>query len=420
MRKGKKMDHDDWVRQELRERSLSLGFRYTPLDEIENRLARIRAGMEKEGMEGLLVIQKMDFYYLSGTTQDGLLFVPLEGKPLLMIKRELERARVESPVQDVVPLKSNREIPSLMQTRHGKVPRVLGMELDVLPVRDYFKFQGIFPGSEFTDASSILRETRKIKSPFEIDLIRKAGEIGKEVYREARGILKKGMTEIEFGGLLEAAAKKRGHEGLLRVRSLNYEAYTWHVLSGLTGGIVSQSDSPMGGLGLSPAFPVGASLKVMKAHEPILVDFGTCFHGYQADETRMFSIGKMERKFVDAYKACQEIHDAVLEDTRPGTDCEALFLKTVPLAEKLGYKNSYLGPRRLQTRFIGHGIGLELNELPFLAQGQSYFLEEGMTFALEPKIVFPGEGSVGIENTVAVTKDGYEVLTPAEQDIFQV
>jgi Xaa-Pro aminopeptidase len=420
MEKGKKMDHDDWVRQELRKRSLSLGFRYTPLDEIENRLARIRDGMEKQGIEGLLVIQKMDFYYLSGTTQDGLLFVPLEGKPLLMMKRELERARVESPILDVVPLKSNREIPSLMQTRYGRVPRVLGLELDVLPVKDYFKVQSIFPGSQFTDASSVFRETRKIKSLFEIDLMRKAGEIGRKVYREAREILKEGMTEIEFGGLLEAAAKKHGHEGLLRVRSLNYEAYTWHVLSGLTGGIVSQSDSPMGGLGLSPAFPVGASLKVMKAHEPILVDFGTCFHGYQADETRMFSIGKMERKFVNAYKACKEIHDAVLEETRPGADCEALFLKTLPLAEKLGYKDSYLGPPRLQTRFIGHGIGLELNELPFLAQGQSYFLEEGMTFAVEPKIVFPGEGSVGIENTVVVTKDGYEVLTPAGQEIFQV
>jgi Xaa-Pro aminopeptidase len=414
------MDHEDWVRQELRKLSLSLGFRYTPLEEIENRLTRIRAGMEKQGIEGLLVIQKMNLYYLSGTTQDGLLFAPLEGKPLLMIKRELDRARVESPIQDVVPLQSIREIPLLMQTHRGKVPRVLGLELDVLPARDYFKFQGFFPGSQIMDASSVLRETRKIKSLFEIDLMRKAGEIGRKVYREAKKILKKGMTEIEFGGLLEAAAKKYGHEGLLRVRSLNYEAYTWHVLSGFTGGIVSQSDSPMGGLGLSPAFPVGASLKRMKAREPILVDFGTCYQGYQADETRMFSIGEMEQKFIDAYKACKEIHDSVLEDTRPGAECETLFLKTLQLAEKLGYKDSYLGPPRLQTRFVGHGIGLELNELPFLAQGQSYPLEQGMTFAVEPKIVFPGEGSVGIENTVVVTRDGCEILTPASQEIFQV
>jgi Xaa-Pro aminopeptidase len=362
----------------------------------------------------------MNFYYLSGTTQDGFLFVPLEGKPLLMIKRELERAKVESPIKAIIALKSNREILSLIQTHSGKLPNSLGLELDILPVKDYFKFQELFPKTKFMDASSIMRETRKIKSSFEIDLMRKAGEIGKKVYQEARKILKEGMTEIEFGGLLEATAKKYGHEGLLRVRSLNYEAYTWHVLSGLTGGIVSQSDSPMGGLGLSPAFPVGASRRSMRAHEPILVDFGTCFHGYQADETRMFSIGKMRQKFIDAYNACREIHDAVLEETRPGADCEAIFVKTLQLAEKLGYKDSYLGPSGLQTRFIAHGIGMELNELPFIAQGQSYPLEEGMTFAVEPKIVFPGEGSVGLENTVVVTETGYEILTPVSQKIFQV
>ena len=414
------MNHDIWIRQEFRELSRSLGFRYTSSEEVENRLTRIRTGMKKQEMESLLVIQKMNFYYLSGTTQDGFLFIPLEGKPLLMIKRELERAKVESPIKDTVPFRSIREMPSLIQSHTGKVPNSLGLELDVLPVRDYFKFQDLFPGTRLMDAFSILREIRKIKSPFEIDLMREAGEIGRKVYQEAKKILKDGMTEIEFGGLLEAVAKRNGHEGLLRVRSLNYEAYSWHVLSGLTGGIVSQSDSPMGGLGLSPAFPVGASFKAMKANEPILVDFGTCYHGYQVDETRMFSIGKMKPKFIDAYKTCKEIHDAVLEESKPGTDCEALFVKTLRLAEKLGYKDSYLGPPGLQTRFIAHGIGLELNELPFIAQGHSYPLEEGMTFSLEPKIVFPGEGSVGIENTVVVTEKGYEILTPVGQEIFQV
>ena len=414
------MDHSDWVRKELRGLSSSLGFIYTPMEEIEHRLARVKAGMEKEEIEGLLVIQKMNFYYLSGTTQDGLLLVSLEGKPLLMIKRELERAKVESPIGETVALKSIHEIPSLIQSHIGRIPKSLGLELDVLPVKDYFKFQELFPGTKFMDGSPILREARKRKSSFEVDLMRKAGEIGKKVYLVAKKILKQGMTEIEFGGLLEAVAKRYGHEGLLRVRSLNYEAYTWHVLSGLTGGIVSQSDSPMGGLGLSPAFPVGASLKVMRAHEPILVDFGTCFHGYQADETRMFSIGKMKQKFIDAYKACREIHDTVLEEARPGADCEAIFVRTLQLAKKLGYKDSYLGPPGLQTRFIAHGIGLELNELPFIAQGRSYLLEEGMTFAVEPKIVFPGEGSLGIENTVAITEKGYEILTPVSQEIFQV
>ena len=414
------MDHSDWVGKELRELGISLGFIYTPMKEIEHRLARVKARMEKEQIEALLVIQKMNLYYFSGTTQDGLLFVPLKGKSLLMIKRELERAKVESPIQETAALKSIREIPSLVRSYVGGIPKNLGLEMDILPVKDYFKYQELFPGTQFVDASPILREVRKRKSSFEIDLIRKSGEIGKKVNFEARKILREGMTEIEFGGLLEAVAKRYGHEGLLRVRSLIYEADTWHGLSGLTGGIVSQSDSPMGGLGLSPAFPVGASRKVMRAHEPILVDLGTCYPGYQADETRMFSIGKMKQKFVHAYEACREIHNAVLDAIRPGADCEAIFVKTLKLAEKLGYKDSYLGPPGLQTRFIGHGIGLELNELPFIAQGQSYPLEEGMTFAVEPKIVFPGEGSAGIENTVVVTEKGCEILTPVSEKIFQV
>jgi len=414
------MNHQDWIRKELRGLAISLGFKYIPLQEIEDRLTRVRRGMKEQGIEALLVVQKMDFYYLSGTTQDGLLFVPLEGKPLLMIKRELERAKVESPLEDVVASNSLRELPSVIKDHLGRLPQTLGLELDVLPVKEYFKYQDLFSGVRLLDSSSIFRDARKIKNPFEMDLMRAAGEIGRKVYLEARDILREGMTEIQFGSLLEAVAKRHGHEGLLRVRSLNYEAYSWHVLSGLCGGIVSQSDSPMGGLGLSPAFPVGASLRVMRAHEPILVDFGTCYHGYQTDETRMFSIGKMEQKFIDAYNACREIHDAVLEEVRPGADCEALFVKTLHVAEKLGWRESYLGPPGLQTRFIGHGIGLELNELPFIAQGQSYPLEERMTFALEPKIVFPGEGSVGIENTVVVTQSGYEILTKVDQDIFEV
>ncbi|MDH4135727.1 MAG: aminopeptidase P family N-terminal domain-containing protein [Anaerolineae bacterium] len=96
------MNHTDWVRGELEELSKSLGFRYVPKQELEDGLTRLRKGMEKEGLEAFPVVQKIDCYYPSGTTQDGLLFVPLEGKPLLMVRREVERVRVESPLEVVV------------------------------------------------------------------------------------------------------------------------------------------------------------------------------------------------------------------------------------------------------------------------------------------------------------------------------
>lgn len=414
------MDYKAWSESELKGLFKSMGYRLTPREEIDQRIAKLRTGMEKDEMDGVLVIQKMDLYYFSGTAQDCLLYIPLRGDPLLMVKRELNRAKLESPLDRAMNVRSLRDLPSIINEHFNGQPKILGLELDVLPVLDYFRLKGFFPDTRFKDVSHSIKNLRKIKSPFEIELIRSAGKIGEKVFLEAKGFLEKGMTEIAFGGLMEAAAKKYGHEGLLRVRSLNYEAYSWHILSGVTGGIVSQSDSPMGGLGLSPAFPVGASSKIINAHEPILVDFGTCFHGYQADETRVFSIGKMDQKFIDAYKVCHEIHDAVLDDVKPGVDCETLYRNTLNMAKRLGYGDNYLGPSGMQTRFIGHGIGLELNEYPFLAQGHTYPLEVGMTFALEPKIVFPGEGAVGLENTVLVTSDGWEILTPLEQGIFEL
>jgi Xaa-Pro dipeptidase len=412
--------HDEWVITELEEWSRSLGFRYTPRDEIDLRLKKVREGMAGKGIEALLVVQKMDYFYLSGTTQDSLLFLPLEGEPLLMVKRELERARIDSPRPHVVGFSSTDELPALIGDHWGRLPGNLGLELDVLPVRDYRMYEELFPQSELVDSSSIIRQTRKIKTPFEVDQMKRAGEISRQVYQEARGFIKEGKTEIEVGGLMDLTGKRYGHEGLTRVRSMNYEAYTWHVLSGPTGGIVSQSDSPMGGLGVSPAFPVGGSLKKLERHEPILVDFLCVYHGYMVDTTRMFSLGKMEGKWIAAYDAMRRVHDAVLKETRPGANCQELFRKSLRLAHEMGYGDSYLGPPGLQTTFVAHGIGLELGEFPYLAEGHDYALEEGMTFSVEPKVVFPGEGTVGTENTVVVTEDGYEVLTPVPEGIVEL
>src|SRR4030042_5756991 len=155
------MNHSEWIQNEFRKMSEGLGFLFTPREEIENRLARVRASMRKKEIEALLVIQKMDYFYLSGTTQDALLFVPLEGQPLLLVRRELERAKVESPVEDVVATKSMRDLPLLIKNHYGRLPTNLGLELDVLPVKDYFRYQELLPGIQFLDSSSILRDVRK-------------------------------------------------------------------------------------------------------------------------------------------------------------------------------------------------------------------------------------------------------------------
>jgi len=386
---------------------------YASKEEIDNRIYKLKDLMEKASLDGAFFHYKIDYYYLSGTMQDSLLFVPLDGKPVLFVKKEISRARRESPLEDIVPMRSIKDI-----LPYIKPLKRVGMQLDVIPYNDVIKFKDLIGPCDLINVSPLTKEIRKKKSPFEIKIMERAAAIQKKVYEHVPEILKEGMTEIELAGLLEAYAKKLGHEGLLRVRSMNYEAYTWHVISGRTGSIVSQSDSPMGGLGLSPAFPVGASMKKIKRDEPILVDFGICYHGYQVDQTRMYAIGSMPEPFKGAFEACREIHYRVLDKVLEGDISRDLFEYSIKLAEKLGYGDYYLGYKPYKVRFLAHGIGIELAELPFIAASHTYPIEEGAVFAIEPKMVFPKKGACGIENTVLIENSRYRVLTDNDESIM--
>jgi len=389
---------------------------YVSKEEIENRIAKLKILMEKASLDGAFFHYKIDYYYLSGTMQDSLVFIPLEGEPVLFVKREISRARRESPIRQIIPIRSVKDI-----LPHIKPMKRMGLQLDVMPYNDVIKFMDIITGdTEIVNVSPLTKEIRKIKSPFEIGLMERAALIQKKVYQLVPEVLKEGMTEIELAGILEAYAKKLGHEGLLRVRSLNYEAYSWHVISGRTGSIVSQSDSPMGGLGLSPAFPVGASMKKIKRNEPILVDFGICYHGYQVDQTRMYAIKSMPELFVNAYNACKEIHYRVLDKALGGMISKELFEYSKKLANNMGYGDAYLGYKPHKVRFLAHGIGIELSEFPFISANHTYPIEEGMVFAIEPKMVFPKKGACGIENTILMEKDSYRVLTDIDENIVIV
>lgn len=389
--------------------------KYAPRDEIESRIRKVKTLMEKASLDGAFFHYKIDYYYLAGTMQDAVLFIPLEDDPTLFIKRELSRARRESPIKQIVSYRSLKDI-----FTHVKPMKRVGLQLDVMPYNNVITFKEYLGNAEILDVSPLTKEIRKVKSPYEIGLMEKAAEISKKVYEKIPEFLKEGMTEIELGGMLEAYAKTLGHEGLLRVRSLNYEAYTWHILSGRTGSIVSQSDSPMGGLGLSPAFPVGASMKKIKRDEPILVDFGISYHGYHMDQTRMYAIGTMPDIFVRAYEACREIHYRVLDKAIEGALSKELFEYATHLADKMGYGDYYLGYGHHKVRFLGHGIGIELAEFPYIAATHEYPINEGAVFAIEPKMVFPKKGSCGIENTVIIEKGSYRILTDTDERIITV
>jgi len=218
--------------------------------------------------------------------------------------------------------------------------------------------------------------------------------------------------------MFEAYARTIGHGGQLRVRNYNTEGYSWHVLSGKSGGLVGVLDSPASGEGTSAAFPAGAGNRRLRAGEPVMVDLGTVMNGYHMDETRMFAIGSMPEKAYRASRAAIEIHDAVLDLATPGRTLAELFEHACARAGRLGYADAFLGPPGHKTSFIGHGIGLELIEPPIIARTRAVPLEVGMVFALEPKLVYENEFAAGVESVFQVTASGGRLISKVPVDIF--
>ncbi|MFC1862429.1 M24 family metallopeptidase [Thermodesulfobacteriota bacterium] len=389
-----------------------------PAAEIHSRKKNIQKAMQKENIDGLLILQRVDLFYFSGTSQNGVLYIPAEGEPLLFIKKYFPRARKESTLANVIEMGSSREIPSIISDYFGKLPGIIGFEMDVLPVNNFRFYQGIFGNLKYVDGSPLILNIRMIKSEWDIEQMKKAAELGYKTFEFARSEIRPGLTEMEFAGMYEAFARKQGHQGLLRTRNFLAEAYGWHILSGTSGGIVGLLDSPASGKGTSAAFPCGGSNKKLLANEPIMIDLGSVLNGYHMDETRMFTIGPMPKREMAACMATIEVQNAVLEKVKPGITVAELFEVSESKARSLGYEDQYLGPKGVKVSFIGHGIGLELVEHPVIAKGKDYRLEPGMTFALEPKMVFENEFTAGIEDVFSVTETGYKMISKVPQKVF--
>ncbi|WP_027717556.1 M24 family metallopeptidase [Desulfovirgula thermocuniculi] len=390
---------------------------YPPLAELSARMERFQEALGEAGMEGALILQAADLVYFCGTYQNAHLYVPARGRPLLMVRRSLGRVQPERVPAEVSPLRKPEELPAVLASRGLPLPRVLGMELDVLPVNLFARYRKIFPG-QIVDCSPLIRKLRAVKSPYEIDLVRESAALADAVLAQVPGMIRAGRSELELAASVEAAARRAGHLGLIRVRGFNQQEFFYGcILAGPSGGVASYYDSPLGGPGFSPAFPFGVGRHVIAPGEPVMVDFVVvAAGGYQVDVSRVFAVGSLPPDLVYAHRVALEIQEALVKAARPGTACGELYALACEVAAGAGLAAHFMGCDE-QVRFVGHGVGLELNELPVLAQGVKDKLAPGMVVALEPKFVFPGRGAVGIENTFVVRENGLERLTAYPDEV---
>ena len=220
--------------------------------------------------------------------------------------------------------------------------------------------------------------------------------------------------------MLVAEGRKMGHQGFLRMRGLNQEMMTMTVQAGFTGAVTTFLDAPITGVGVTPAIPQGSSFKRVERGVPITIDYGGGYNGYITDETRTFVIGELNDIFIKPYDAARAIIEDMLAIARPGVNCTEIFSRAREIARKQGLSDYFMGHGEGQVAFIGHGIGLEINELPILTARHDRILEEGMVFAFEPKFVLPDRGAIGIEIDCIVVSDGLERITSDSTDIVSL
>jgi Xaa-Pro aminopeptidase len=394
--------------------------RITPAAELEYRCSRMQKYMEESGMDAAIIIQSADLYYFTGTIQTGFLYIPAKGQPLYMVRRDAGRARMESGLKEVVPVSSLSQIPGVLAEYGYPEPATIGMEFDVLPVSIMERYRKVFPSASIVDVSLLIRKIRMKKSHYEIHLMQDAAVQVDKVYRSAASFLREGMTDVELAAELERVARLEGHPGLTRMRVFNGELMFGHTFSGADSAVPAYTDTPLGGLGITPSFGQGAGYKPILRNEPVILDFSGSCDGYLVDQTRVMAMGGLSSRLVKGYEDMLKIQELMKRMAPQLPTWGEIYDECLSVAVSMGYQDSFMGVKGSQVSFIGHGIGIEIDEYPFLARGFTEMpLEPGMAFAFEPKLVFPGEGAVGIENSFYLADDGtLKQLTFSDENIM--
>ncbi|MGI9862672.1 Xaa-Pro peptidase family protein [Moorella naiadis] len=377
--------------------------------EYKNRLGCLQESLQDLELDGAIIYQTVDLYYLTGTAQSCHFFVPAAGEPLLLAYRDYERAREEAAWQ-VMTLGTFKDLPGLLTEAGYTGMRRLGLELDVIPLHLFRRYEALLPGVQWVDVGQVLRRQRMVKSAVELEALQWSATRHAEVFRYISDWIRPGMTELVIAAEFEGYARRLGHQGAKHFRGQEQGMGPGLVAAGANSARTSCFNLPLAGLGLSPLYPMGASQHVWEKGEPLLIDYAGVYGDYTVDQTRIYLSKEVPAALRRAQDVALEIAGRVAESARPGVTAGELYDLAVNLAARAGLPEHFMGYGQ-QVTYIGHGVGLELNEWPVIARGDRIVLAEGMVFALEPKFVFPGLGSVGVEDTYVVTAGGAEKIT---------
>jgi len=387
-----------------------------PRDEVARRLAALRDALRADDVSLAWIEHLADRLYFSGSAQDGVLLVPAEGRPVFLVRKSRERARHEAAVE-VRPYPGGSGV--LDEARGVAGKGRLGLAWDVTPATTWVRLQDAFGADRLADVGGIVRTIRSVKSPWEIEQIRRASDQVTTLYGEIAAHIRPGSTELELTGEVEGRLRKLGHSGTVRVRRPGADITMAVVVSGVSALYPTSFNGPVGAEAPYPGSPSGAGHKRLVAGETVMLDIVTSHNGYHADTTRtFFTGGTIPDEAYRAHEFCRDVLRAIEERLRPGAVCSEIYREVRDLASTRGEPEGFMGFGENRVRFLGHGVGLELDEMPVLAEKIDVSLEPGSVLAVEPKAFVRSVGPVGVENTYVVGRTGCQALCDTPDEIL--
>lgn len=383
--------------------------------ELQLRWGKIQEQMRRDGVEALLLANTVNLFYTAGRVFGGWTYLEQEGEATFFVRRPVGLSEGH-----IVYVRKPEDIAAKLSEMGKALPKSIALEADSLSYSEYERLAKIFPDAAKSNASALMRAVRAVKTPYEVALMRESGVKHAAVYNRVTHIYREGMSDDELAIELESLARRLGSLGLFRIFGSSMEIYSGSILAGDNADAPSPYDFAMGGAGMNGSLPVGANGTLLKPGMTVMVDMGGNFTGYMTDMTRVFVVRELRSDLArKAHEVALEIEASVKAMARPGTPAKDIYNLALDIAKTNGLEEYFMGHRQ-QAGFVGHGVGIEINELPVLAPRSRDILAEGMTFALEPKFVIPGVGAVGIENTFVVTADGLEQLTICDEVIKEL
>ena len=378
------------------------------------RQKKVQNAMLKAGVDGMLLTTDVNIYYMTGLVFSGYYYLPVDDEPILFVKRPggLSGERL-------FPIRKPEQIPDIFVSNGWALPENVLLEADEISYNEYMRLQNVFQFKKTNNATTFMRTIRMVKTPWEIDQLRISAERHAATYSKIPNCYRPGMTDLHLQAEIEHQMRLNGSIGVFRAFGPGMNIFMGSLLAGENAQTPSPFDFALGGGGQSAFCPIGANGTMLKSGMSVMVDMAGNYTDYLTDMTRVYSIGKLSELAYSAHQVSLEIQCAVEAAAKPGALCADLYNLSYSIVEKAGLTEYFMGTRQ-QAKFVGHGIGLEINEPPVMTPRSKELLEPCMTFALEPKFVIPQVGAVGIENSFLVTDTGVEKITIFEEEIIQL